>query len=373
VSTAPKRRQRTKTPGVFRSSSGRYEVVYRDSDGRLRSKVAGTDFEAAKATRADLVSRMAKGERVRTEKATFREYAAAWLELQKTDIRPRTYEVYEIAIRLHLNPVIGEKKLTAIDEDDVLRVIARMKADGKKPWTIRSVLTPLGRILGHAARKGKIPANPMLRLERGERPKVERHEMRILGRKEIGKLLAGSPVRYRTILATAVLTGMRLSELLGLQWRDVDFAAGVIHVRRQADRKGLMVEPKTPQAKRDVVLPPNLKKMLRLHRMASSHKKPTDLVFPTATGRAQNGRNVSRRGLEKALTNAKLAKMRFHDLRHTHCSLLISEGLNVVYVSRSMGHASPDITLKTYSHLWDAAEHGSKASAALDGVYTASS
>jgi integrase len=77
--------------------------------------------------------------------------------------------------------------------------------------------------------------------------------------------------------------------------------------------------------------------------------------------------------LEKALTKAELPKMRFHDLRHTHCSLLISEGLNVVYVSRSMGHASPDITLKTYSHMWDAAEHAGKASAALDAVYTASS
>ena len=95
--------------------------------------------------------------------------------------------------------------------------------------------------------------------------------------------------------------------------------------------------------------------------------------MPTGTGRAQNGRNVSRRGLHKALENAGLPMMRFHDLRHTHCSLLISEGLNVVYVSRSMGHASPDITLKTYSHLWGAAEHSSKASAALDAVYSASS
>jgi len=92
-----------------------------------------------------------------------------------------------------------------------------MKASGKKPWTIRSVLTPLGRILGHATRKGKISSNPMQRLERGERPKVERHEVPILSREDIGKLLAGSPERYRTILATAVLTGMRLSELLGLQ------------------------------------------------------------------------------------------------------------------------------------------------------------
>jgi integrase len=368
-----KRRTKTKVPGVYRSSSGRYEIAYRDSDGRQVFKAVDGTFEAAKAQRAEIVAKLGRGEQIRSTKTTFSEYAKAWLAMQKTEIRPRTYEVYEIAIRLHLNPVLGERKLCDIDEDDILRVIARMKANAKKPWTIRSVLTPLGRILGHAARKGKINSNPMQRLERGERPRVERHEMRILSREDIGKLLTGSPKRYRTILATAVLTGMRLSELLGLQWRDVDFEAGVIRVRRQADRKGLMVEPKTPQAKRDLVLPPSLAKTLREHKMASRFKRDTELVFPTGTGRAQNGRNVSRRGLEKALTNARLAKMRFHDLRHTHCSLLISEGLNVVYVSRSMGHASPDITLKTYSHLWDAAEHSSKASAALDAVYSASS
>jgi hypothetical protein len=162
-----KRRTRTKAPGVYRSISGKYEIAYRDSDGRLRFQVVDGDLEAAKAARADVVSRLAKGERLSRTKVTFAEYAKTWLAAQKTEIRPRTYEVYEIAIRLHLDPVVGHMKLSDIDEDDVLRVIAKMKADGKKPWTIRSVLTPLGRILGHAARKGKISSNPMQRLSVG--------------------------------------------------------------------------------------------------------------------------------------------------------------------------------------------------------------
>ena len=69
---------------------------------------------------------------------------------------------------------------------------------------------------------------------------------------------------------------------------------------------------------------------------------------------------------------AELGKLRFHDLRHTFASLLIAEGLNVVFVSRQMGHASPDITLRVYAHVWDSAEHSSKASNALDAVWTAS-
>src|SRR3954471_19855844 len=87
---------------------------------------------------------------------------------------------------------------------------------------------PLGRILNHAARRGLIASNPITRLERRERPAVERREMRILGRDEIGKLLDVAPPRFRTLLAAAVLTGMRQGELLGLQWDDVDFDANMI-------------------------------------------------------------------------------------------------------------------------------------------------
>ncbi len=105
--------------------------------------------------------------------------------------------------------------------------------------------------------------------------------------------------------------------------------------------------------------------------MASRFKADGDLVFPSSTGRSLGPRNLTRRGLDKGLERAGLAKLRFHDLRHTFASLLVAEGLNVVFVSRQMGHRSPDITLKVYAHLWDQVEHASKAGAALDAVYAA--
>ncbi len=107
--------------------------------------------------------------------------------------------------------------------------------------------------------------------------------------------------------------------------------------------------------------------------MAALYKAEDELVFPSSTGRVLGARNLTRRGLEKALEVAGLEKLRFHDLRHTYASLLIAEGLNVVVVSRQMGHASPDITLRVYAHVWDSAQHSSKASAALDAVYAGSS
>lgn len=107
--------------------------------------------------------------------------------------------------------------------------------------------------------------------------------MRVLDSSEIGRLLDAAPSRYRAVIATAVFTGLRLGELLGLTWADVDLDAGLVHVRRQLDRTGAgRVPPKTPQAVREVGLMPALVKTLRAHReqsFARGHAKPEDYVF----------------------------------------------------------------------------------------------
>jgi integrase len=147
-------------------------------------------------------------------------------------------------------------------------MIAELRTAGYAGWTIRGILVALSRILGTATRRGLIPANPVRKLERSERPSVTRREMRCLSREEIGKLLAAALPTYRSILATAIFTGLRLSELLALTWADVDFAAGVVRVRKQLARNGERVDPKTAAAVRDVVLMPALAKVLRAHKGA---------------------------------------------------------------------------------------------------------
>ena len=108
--------------------------------------------------------------------------------------------------------------------------------------------------------------------------------MRILERDEIARLLAAAPERYRALLATAIFTGLRLGELLGLTWGDVDFDAGLVRVRKQLGRDGVLVPPKTDQAVRDVVLMPALGRMLREHKLASPCSRPSDFVFVTLRG-----------------------------------------------------------------------------------------
>ena len=198
--------------------------------------------------------------------------------------------------------------------------------------------------------------------------------MRVLQRNEIGTLLDAADTTHRPLLATAIFTGLRLGELLGLTWADIDFSAGLISVRRQLDRDGERVKPKTPQAIREVVLMPALARIVREHQLQSQFEDDDDPVFASAVGTPMHYRNVSRRGLDGAVKRAGLnggsrPSLRFHDLRHTFASLLIAEGTNVVFVSGQLGHASPDITLKVYAHLFDRAAHAERARSALEDGY----
>lgn len=127
-------------------------------------------------------------------------------------------------------------------------------------------------------------------------------------RDEIGRLLASAdPALYRPLFATAVFSGLRVGELLGLIWGDIDFDKGLIHVRKQLDADTRQrVEPKTEHAVRDVMLMPALGRVLREHRVASPHSKAGDLVFCSPLGKGLDRHNVSRRGLAAAVKAAEL-------------------------------------------------------------------
>ena len=211
-----------------------------------------------------------------------------------------------------------------------------------------------------------IGVSPISKLDRTERPTVWKGEQRILNSTEVARLLDAAPTRFRTLLATAILTGLRQSELLGLRWRDVDFAEEVIRVRGALDRQGRDVPPKTEHAVRDVVLVPALAEALARHRQASRFDQASDFVFASQTGTPLHWRNVSRRALKPALAKANIEPLRWHDLRHTFASLLIGGGANVVFVSRQLGHGSSDITLRVYAHLFDRAEQAQRTREVLE-------
>jgi integrase len=351
-------------------STGGFEIQYTNVSGRAdRQHVAG-GFRSSWPTPAEAQTRNTHSVAMRS----FIDVGEEWLAAQ-THLRPRTHDLYRTALRRHLAPRIGTMPIGEVDEEAIAGVIADLQAGGLSGWTVRGILVPLGRVLAYAVRLRLISSNPMNRLERRERPSVVQREMRILRPEEIDSLLCATTPAYRALLATAIFTGLRQSELLGLKWADVDFESSVVHVRRQLDRSGHYSQPKTPKALRSVVLMPSLAALLHEHRVGSSHDDPSDPVFATTTGRPMYYRNVTRRGLAAAIEKAGLARegearLRFHDLRHTYAALLISQGLNIVFISRQLGHASPSMTLDVYGGLFDRAEHARRAADGLEAAFS---
>jgi integrase len=189
----------------------------------------------------------------------------------------------------------------------------------------------------------------------------------VLGREEVARLLACCTELYRPLVATALFTGMRISELLGLIWEDVDLDTGTVHVRAQLSRArrgaaATRVPPKTWAAVRDIPLVPQLAEILRMKRAGAS-EATVGWVFASQAGTPLGLRNAQRRGLARAATRAGLEDgdwppLRFHDLRHTFAShLIVDLGLDVAQVSRILGHAQIITTLSVYTHLFDDARH----------------
>jgi integrase len=305
------------------------------------------------------------------------EYATDWLASIAGLVRPRTLEGYTYRLERHVLPRLGARRIDEITVDDVLALIGDLREGGYTGWSIRSILTPLSRLLSHAVRREVIAVSPISKLDRTERPAVWKREQRVLNRDEIGRLLEAAPPRYRTLLATAILSGLRQSELLGLRWRDIDFSDQVIRVRNALDRQGHDGPPKTEHAVRDVVMMPALAQALQTHRRQSAFDQDDDYVFASRVGTALHWRNVSPRALKPALEKAGIEPLRWHDLRHTFASLLIRGGANIAFVSRQLGHGSSDITLRVYAHLFDRAEQAERTRTMLqemvgDAVQTAS-
>lgn len=358
--------------GVYRQANGNYGI-YVLAGGELRWKTVGNKLAEARRQRELLSAKAQQGELPRHCTLTFAELAATWIEGFEAQVRSgeraeRTLEHYRYQLRRNLLPTLGQKKVQEISTDDCARLIAKLRARGLSPKTIAGALVPLGRVFSLALRRGYINSNPLQRLETSERPRVHRREQRVLTHEEMRKLLAACLPSYRPLVTTALYTGMRLSELLGLTWAEVDFDAGLIRVRHQLsrgrrDRAARRVRLKTKAAVRDIPLLPQLGSLLKQHKLAAPFSDDRDYVFSTTLGTPLGYRNVERRGLTRAAKKAGLEQegllpLRLHDLRHTFAShLIVDLRLDVAQVSRILGHARPSITLDTYTHLFDHASH----------------
>ena len=190
--------------------------------------------------------------------------------------RPRTLDAYRYALDRHILPRFKNRRVADITPDDVARMVSEMRRAGYSEWTISGAVSTLSGCLGKALRRGLIASNPCKALAADERPKQRSREKRVLSEKEIEAVLSGASDRFRPIVAVLLFAGLRLGELLALKWDAVDFDDGFLRVRFQLSPQRELVELKTDSGRRDVVLIPQLAKVLRAHRRhRAARPRPT--------------------------------------------------------------------------------------------------
>jgi integrase len=358
--------------GIYLQPNGKYAVCFMAA-GRPRFRTVGYDIEEARRERTLFVESIRAGMPLATPELRFARVAGWWIEryerrVEAGERRERSLESNRYHLEKHLLPSFGPCLIRTLGVEDVATLMTELRAAGKSEKTVAGALATLQSIVRFALRNSWMAQNPVERLESCERPHPVPRRQRVLGRDEIARLLVACAPRYRTLISTALYTGLRISELLGLLWADFDLDRGELHVRAQLSRARRGTPPrrvalKTASAYRDVPLAPQLVSRLREHRSEMPPVGEEAWVFHTDAGTPFGHRNVETRALNSAAALAGLddgawPRLRFHDLRHTFAShLIVDLRLDVAQVSRILGHAQVSTTLNVYTHLFDEVRH----------------
>ncbi len=294
------------------------------------------------------------------EERTLAAFLDGWLEGSvRGSVKSSTYESYERVIRNHLKPGLGRRKLKALAPDHVQHFY-RVKLDaGLAPGTVRLMHAVLNRALDQAVRWGVIGRN-VCKATTPPQPNPE--EIKPLDAENTKRLLeAARSNRLEALYVVAVTAGLRIGELLGLKWEDLDGNAGVLRVRRtksQAKTGPTFTTPKNGKG-RSIRLTRQAVEALKAHKAAQNAERlragdlwqDNGLVFCTQGGRPLDFHNIRVASFKPLLVRARLPHMRFHDLRHTCATLLLSRGHHPKLVQELLGHASVALTLDRYSHV----------------------
>jgi len=335
---------------------------------RQKWETAGRNKKDAERRLSDVLHQLHTGTYRRDKPITFSEFSDKWLQdYAAGSVKPSTQRRYRGFVTHYLTPAFGSLPLTAITPEAVQHYMSRAPQEhGAAPRTVNHSLVLLKLMLKHAKQWRYLRENPAQEIRR---LRVEAQEMDYLKPEEIRSLLQHADEPFRTLFLTAVLTGMRRSEVLAIQWGDIDWPSSAIRVRRSIfwytlkELNGAPVsrwrfmEPKSKRSMRTLVMSPNLREALELHRLSAS-ASPHDLVFCTKDGIPIDPRNLIEREFWPALSRAGLRRIRFHDLRHTYTALMIAQGANIKFIQSQLGHASIQTTLDRYGHLLPEVQRG---------------
>jgi integrase len=295
---------------------------------------------------------------------TVGEYLERWLtDCVRDTVKESTYSSYTRLAEKHAIPDLRRTKLKTFNAAHV-RALFREKLDsGLSARTVQYLRFILRKAMDQAVTDGLIPRNPVLAVKS---PQVRREEIKPLSQAKTRAFLQAvseSEDRLEALYILAVHCGLRQGEMFGLKWEDVDLDARTLQVRRTLarveDGEPIFTTPKTTKSRRQVRLTTGAMFALKAHRKQQLEQQMEyagiwedhGLVFTSEVGTPLNRHNVAQRSFKPLLKRAGLRDIRFHDLRHTCATLLLSRGQHPKFVQELLGHSTIAITLDTYSHV----------------------
>jgi integrase len=363
-----RRRQRSNGDGsLYRRRDGYWVGAFYAptvSGGRRRIVVYGKTREQARDKLTKAQQEVGAGVLVPDELWKLGPYLEYWLEnFVKRNRRPATYTLYEMNIRLYLNPGLGNYKLTAMTVANVQKFFNQRLQQGDSVRKVQVMRTVLSAALTRAVREELIPRN-VARLV--ELPEWHAGTIRPWTAEEARQFLAVSESDpLHAVFVLLVLYGLRRGEVLGLRWQDIDSQAGTIRIEQQVQRVGgeMHIGPvKTRAGHRKLPLLKLVRQALEAQSLTQARYRvdmgsawpDTDLVFTTRTGRPIEPRNLVR-SFRRICETKHVRLIKVHHIRHTVASLLKALGVPARDAQVILGHSRLAVTLEIYTHTDDEA------------------
>ncbi len=365
----PKDRTKANGEGTIyrrgRGYCGQYHLITRDGTKKRRSVYAKTRAEAAEKLAAAVADRD-RGLAFDAGNFTLSEYLDRYLDDARGRLRPKPFNRAEGLVRNHIRPALGRVKLGDLSPAHLRGLYAAKLGSGLSGRTVGYIHVTLYSALKAAVLDGLLPRNPAAAVKP---PRTDKQEMTPLSPTQAKTLLDTARAmddRWSALYVLAVTTGLRQGELLGLRWEDVDLESVTLRVRHTLQPPGFpkgaparLTPPKTRRSLRSVHLPHSAVVALVRHRglQDAERSEPNGswqdrgLVFPNTIGGYADYTNLVPRHFKPLLRRAGLPDIRFHDLRHTCATLLLTKGVHPKIVSEMLGHSSVSITLDVYSHV----------------------
>jgi len=282
---------------------------------------------------------------------------AAFVEIYSKDIKPRlrqsTWQTKENIIKTKLLPFFGNKPMSEIGAKDIIQwqnEMMKLKNPQGKPYTatyLKTLHNQVSAIFNHAVRFYELKSNPAAKA--GSVGKKEATEMLFWTKDEFLKfidVMMDKPISYYAF-EMLYWCGIRMGELLALTAADFDFEKGTISINKSYQRLGgedIITEPKTPKSNRLIKMPDFLCGEMQEYIKSLYKVNPSDRIFPIT-------KSYLHHEMDRGSKGGGVKRIRIHDLRHSHVSLLIEMGFSAVAIADRVGHESIDITYR-YAHLF---------------------